>query len=206
MRRAGLVFFCTEKCFDHAQRYVLTNRIERKNLAVHDPVVFRFRTLEPTDGMALHKLVRDCPPLDPNSSYCNLLQCSHFKSTSIAVTYRDELVGSVTAYLLPENPDTLFVWQVAVHSSVRGKGLAREMLRKLFERMAPQGVRFVETSITLDNKASQGLFAGFAAEHNAEMLRSVLFEQAAHFEGAHDTEYLFRIGPIETVAGSPSMD
>jgi L-2,4-diaminobutyric acid acetyltransferase len=156
--------------------------------------------------MALHRLVRDCPPLDPNSSYCNLLQCSHFKSTSIAAIHRDALVGSVTAYRPPGQPDTLFVWQVAVHSSMRGQGLAREMLRRLFARMATEGVRFIETSITADNEASQRLFAGFAAEHKAEMLRSVMFDKAMHFEGAHDTEYLYRIGPVESAADSFSTE
>jgi len=156
--------------------------------------------------MALHRLVRDCPPLDPNSSYCNLLQCSHFKSTSIAALHQDQLVGSVTAYRPPAQPDTLFVWQVAVHASMRGQGLAREMLRRLFARTATEGVRFVETSITSDNEASQRLFAGFAAEQQAEMQRTVMFDRAAHFEGQHDTEYLYRIGPIEGAAASPSMD
>lgn len=156
--------------------------------------------------MALHRLVHDCPPLDPNSSYCNLLQCSHFKSTSIAAIHQDALVGSVTAYCPPEQPDTLFVWQVAVHASMRGQGLAREMLRRLYAHMALQGVRFVETSITADNEASQRLFAGFAAEHRAGMQRTVMFDQAVHFEGQHDTEYLYRIGPVEGAAASPSME
>lgn len=156
--------------------------------------------------MALHRLVRDCPPLDPNSIYCNLLQCSHFKSTSIAAIHRDALVGSVTAYRPPEQSDTLFVWQVAVHPSMRGQGLAREMLRRLFARTVPEGIRYIETSITSDNEASQRLFAGFAAEHQAEMLRSVMFDQAAHFEGLHDTEFLYRIGPVESASGSLSTD
>jgi L-2,4-diaminobutyric acid acetyltransferase len=156
--------------------------------------------------MALHRLVRDCPPLDQNSSYCNLLQCSHFKSTSIAAIHQDALVGSVTAYRPPEQPDTLFVWQVAVHASMRGQGLAREMLRRLFARTATEGIRYIETSITADNEASQRLFAGFAAEHKAEMLRSVMFNQAMHFEGLHDTEYLYRIGPVDSAAGSTSTE
>jgi L-2,4-diaminobutyric acid acetyltransferase len=100
----------------------------------------------------------------------------------------------------------LFVWQVAVHSSMRGRGLAREMLRRLFARMATEGIRYIETSITSDNEASQRLFAGFAAEHKAEMQRSVMFDQVMHFEGLHDTEYLYRIGPVESAADSFSTE
>lgn len=154
--------------------------------------------------MALHRLVRECPPLDTNSLYCNLLQCSHFKTTSIAVVSNDDLVGSVTGYHVPNQPDTVFVWQVAVHPTARGKGLARTMLRKLLERMAPQGIRFIETSITLSNEASLKLFARFATEQHANMVRSVMFEQESHFEGVHETEHLFRIGPFDNATHSPA--
>lgn len=146
--------------------------------------------------MALHRLVGECPPLDTNSSYCNLLQCSHFKSTSIAALADEELHGSVTGYRKPESPDTLFIWQVAVHHKARGQGLARMMLRKLLEQPGMQDIRFVETSITPDNEASWRLFTGFATERRAALARSVMFEKATHFQNAHDTEYLVRIGPL----------
>jgi len=152
--------------------------------------------------MHLHRLVRASPPLDPNSSYCNLLQCSHFQSTSIAAINNGELVGSVTGYRIPDRPDTLFIWQVAVHPEARGKGLARTMLHKLLERMVTQGIRFVETSIALDNEASLKLFKGFAVEQNANMVRSAMFERESHFEGTHETEYLFRIGPFDDATHS----
>jgi hypothetical protein len=38
------------------------------------------------------------------------------------------------------------------------------------------------------------------------MLRSVMFNQAMHFEGLHDTEYLYRIGPVDSAAGSTSTE
>ncbi|MBI1175364.1 MAG: diaminobutyrate acetyltransferase [Sideroxydans sp.] len=146
--------------------------------------------------MALHRLVSACPPLDTNSSYCNLLQCSHFGATSIAAVRDGELAGSVTGYRVPDRPDTLFVWQVAVHPDARGHGLARTMLRNLAARPALQDINFIETSITPDNEASWRLFTGFATELHAETARSVMFEQTLHFQGLHDTEYLLRIGPL----------
>jgi len=153
--------------------------------------------------MALHRLVRACPPLDPNSAYCNLLQCSHFQNTSIAAISNGELTGSITGYCIPERPDTLFVWQVAVHPRARSQGLARTMLRMLSARLATQGIRFIETSITPNNEASWKLFTGFATEQRAETVRTVLFEQAAHFQGEHDTEHLLRIGPLDAASLSP---
>lgn len=186
--------------------YVLTNQTDRENLGVHEPVQFEFRPLASTDGMALHRLVRDCPPLDSNSAYCNMLQCSHFQNTSIAAIKNGALVGSITGYFIPDRPDTLFVWQVAVHLSARGQGLARTMLRNLLKRMAAQGIRYIETSITPGNEASLRLFTGFATEQHADMVRSVMFEQALHFEGAHETEYLFRIGPFAATSGSHTQE
>lgn len=147
--------------------------------------------------MALHRLVGDCSPLDENSAYCNLLQCSHFGSTSIAALLDDKLVGSVTGYRIPDRPDTLFLWQAAVHPIARGKRLARTMLSKLMVQLAGQGIRYVETSITPDNEASWRLFTGFAAELNAELVRSVMFDKTHHFQGEHDTEHLVRIGPLK---------
>jgi len=156
--------------------------------------------------MALHRLVRACPPLDHNSTYCNLLQCSHFRNTSIAAIRNGDLVGSVTGYSVPDRPDTLFVWQVAVHPSTRGQGLARSMLRNLLKRTATQGIRYIETSITPRNEASLKLFTGFANEQQADMVSSVMFEQALHFGGAHETEYQFRIGPFSAASGSHIQD
>ncbi|MDA3870409.1 MAG: diaminobutyrate acetyltransferase, partial [Gammaproteobacteria bacterium] len=81
-----------------------------------------------TDGAAVHRLISQCPPLDTNSMYCNLLQCTHFADTSVAAVQENELVGFVSGYIVPQRADTLFVWQVAVGDKARGQGLAGRML------------------------------------------------------------------------------
>src|SRR3546814_5243060 len=105
-------------------------------------------------------LVARCHPLDTNSVYCNLLQCSDFADTAIAAeNAQGELVGFISGYRPPARPDTLFVWQVAVDSSMRGQGLALRMLLALTARVAREhDVRFMETTISPDNAASQALF------------------------------------------------
>ena len=77
------------------------------------------------DGYRLHQLVAECPPLDPNSIYCNLLQCSHFAETGVAAEKGGDLVGFISGYIPPQQPETVFVWQVAVHEKGRGQGLAK---------------------------------------------------------------------------------
>jgi L-2,4-diaminobutyric acid acetyltransferase len=148
------------------------------------------------DGISVFRLIQQCPPLDPNSIYCNLLQCSHFAGTSVAAVWRGELVGFVSGYLVPERADTLFVWQVAVGKPARGKGLASSMLRHILNRSQCRGVSYIETTITESNEASWALFERLAQQLNAELKRSVMFDREKHFAGRHDTEMLVRIGPF----------
>jgi L-2,4-diaminobutyric acid acetyltransferase len=156
----------------------------------------QFSPLTPLDGPALHRLVKVCTPLDTNSLYCNLLQSSHFAATSITAKTDGVLIGSITAYRIPERPETLFIWQVAVHPEARGQGLAYRMLSALMARSSLADVRFIETTITEDNSASWRLFLKFADECSAETQRSIMFEKAQHFDGHHDSEQLLRIGPF----------
>lgn len=149
-----------------------------------------------TDGADVYALIKRCPPLDTNSMYCNLLQCSHFASTSVAAIANNELVGFISGYLIPERPDTLFIWQVAVADTARGQGLAGRMVRHILARPHCQQVSQIETSITEANKASWALFTSLAKQLKAPLNTSVLFDKAEHFNGAHDTESLVCIGPI----------
>lgn len=148
------------------------------------------------DGHRVHRLVAKCPPLDPNSIYCNLLQTTHFADTSVAAYADEQLVGFISAYCIPASPDTLFIWQVAVGEAARGSGLATQMLRHLLARPHCAGVAYLETTITPGNQASWALFQGLAARLDAPLRESVLFEQQRHFDGAHESELLVRIGPF----------
>lgn len=150
----------------------------------------------PEDGMYVHKLVAQCPPLDPNSVYCNLLQSSHFASTSVAATLDGELVGFISGYCLPERPDTVFVWQVAVGEAARGCGLATKMIKFILSQPACEKVSYLETTITEDNEASWALFTGAAKKLGADINSSVFFDKDTHFQGEHDSEMLVRIGPF----------
>ena len=160
----------------------------------------QLRTPEATDGAALYHLVSRCPPLDANSRYCNLLQCTHFADTSVAAVRGGELVGFVTAYLLPHDPKTLFVWQVAVDEAGRGRGLARRMLLDILQRPVCRGATHLETSITSDNEASWRTFRGFAQSFGAALERGPWLSSHVHFEGRHPSELLVRIGPFDATA------
>jgi len=129
--------------------------------------------------------------------YCNLLQCSHFAGTSIAAVCQGELVGFISGYLIPDRPDTLFIWQVAVGEKARGQGLATRMLQNIRLQAQCSNVSYLETTITASNQASWALFQGLANKLKAELNTSVMFDREQHFANEHDTEMLVRIGPIK---------
>ena len=176
-----------------------------KRNSINNPkgIVLSFPTVmlrRPTDGDGynLHQLVARCQPLDTNSVYCNLLQCSDFADTAIAAeNAQGELVGFISGYRPPARPDTLFVWQVAVDSSMRGQGLALRMLLALTVRVAREhDVRFMETTISPDNAASQALFKRAFDRLGADCTTRTLFSRAVHFGGQHEDEVLYRAGPF----------
>jgi L-2,4-diaminobutyric acid acetyltransferase len=163
-----------------------------------------FRKPHKGDGLKLNALVAQCPPLDTNSAYCNFLQCTHFSDTSVVVEQSDQLYGAITGYYQPKAPDTLFVWQVAVAQEARGKGLAKRMLCHLVDAGLGRGLRFIETTITQDNRASWRLFEALAEHYQAPLTANVWLEQAEHFADQHDSEYLVRIGPFNSPQGVSS--
>jgi L-2,4-diaminobutyric acid acetyltransferase len=148
------------------------------------------------DGFRLNQLVTECPPLDPNSIYCNLLQCSDFADTAVAAEKDGDLVGFISGYIPPKKPDTVFVWQVAVHEKGRGQGLAKRMLKAIVSRQELSHISYIETTITADNDASWALFRSFARDMGAELTFEEHFTKDVHFGGQHDSEILLHIGPF----------
>ena len=86
-----------------------------------DDIILRRPGVE--DGAPLNLFIRTSPPLDMNSVYCNVLQCTHFSDTCVIAEKQGQIVGYVTGYRMPAEPDVYFLWQVGVGAEGRGKGL-----------------------------------------------------------------------------------
>lgn len=145
------------------------------------------------DGASVWQLVAECAPLDQNSMYMNLVQCDHFAETCILAERGGEVLGWISGHIPPETPDTIFVWQVAVHADARGLGLGKRMLRALLQRPACANVTKLETTITRSNDASWGLFRSFARDRGASLSEAPHYERDAHLNGEHATEHLISI-------------
>lgn len=148
-----------------------------------------------TDGAAVHSLISRCTPLDSNSMYCNLLQCFHFSDNAILAEENKQLIGFISGYRLPQQPDTLFIWQVAVDPCARGQGLASKMLLQLLANQNGE-VQHLHTTITSTNDASWNTFQRLARTLNAPFNSYELFNRQQHLDGMHDSEFLMHIGPF----------
>ncbi|HWV16932.1 MAG TPA: diaminobutyrate acetyltransferase [Cellvibrio sp.] len=169
-----------------------------------DALVLRNPT--PSDGSALNLLVAKSPPLDSNSVYCNLLQCTHFAATSVAAVFNGTLVGFVSGYFPPQTPNALFIWQVVVADKFRGDGLAKKMLKWLVSQPICENVTIMCTTITPDNQASWALFESFAKEQGADAVKSLMFDADKHFDGQHEDEYLVTLSPLSQHAEKPMQE
>lgn len=158
-------------------------------------LTFRKPTVQ--DGASIWRLVDHCKPLDLNSCYAYLLVCRDFSETSVVAEADGKIVGFISAYLPPQTPEVVFVWQVAVHSSQRGRKLAGRMLHEIVRRPSCAHVRYLETTVTPSNEASRALFKSFARDAGTKLLETEGF--CTHLFGdceVHEEERLLRIGPI----------
>ncbi|WP_425457176.1 diaminobutyrate acetyltransferase [Aquibacillus sediminis] len=156
-------------------------------------VTFEKPTVE--DGAAMWELVNSST-LDQNSPYKYIMMAEYFAETCVVAKEEDKVVGFVTAFIPPERQDVVFVWQVGVDSSQRGKGIASKLLNELINRESCQDVQFVEATVTPSNKASQSLFKRLARDHDTTCEVSDLFPEELFPGEGHEAELNFRIGPI----------
>ena len=155
------------------------------------------RKPETRDGKHFWELAKATKTLDVNSTYFYLLMCRHFANTCMAAESQGQMVGFVVGYIPPEDPETLFIWQVAVDENQRGKGIGIQMLIQIFNNVKALNVKNIDATVTMSNDASIRLFTAVARQLNAPFEFEKEFFSASDFgQNAHAPEKLFHIGPI----------
>ena len=159
-----------------------------------------FRAAELSDAAAIWELVVESKVLDPNSRYCYLLLCRDFSDTCVVACRDSEVVGFVTGYRPPEQPDVVFVWQIGIAKSARRQGLAKRLLHSLVSVPACEEVRFLQATVTPSNVASRRLFESFAEDLDVpcrirQGFTAEMFDRGGSAE-EHEDEELFCIGPF----------
>ncbi len=150
----------------------------------------------PSDGMHMWRLAGASPPLEQNTCYAYMLLSRHFSKTCVIAESDGSPIGYVAAYSPPDSPSILFVWQIAVHGSARGMGLAKRMLGELLNRPSCSQVQYIETSVTQSNAASQRMFRSFARDLGCACDESEFMRATDFGDLPHEEEVLLRIGPI----------
>jgi L-2,4-diaminobutyric acid acetyltransferase len=153
--------------------------------------VLRAPTIQ--DGLGVKQLISTCPPLDLNSTYCYLILCEHFAETSVVAEMSGEIVGVITGYRTPQNPQILFVWQVAVNPKYRGNGLGNRMLQSLWDRLVPEGVSEINTTVAPANLPSLSLFESFAKSNSAYLKKTKFIDSSFFGNESHENEDLISI-------------
>ena len=148
------------------------------------------------DAAAIWRLVRDSGVLDLNSPYSYLILCRHFAETCLVAEMRGEIVGFVTAYRPPVTSNVIFVWQVGVARSMRGRGLGLTILEALVRKEVANGVSFLEATVTPSNAPSQALFRALAQRLHTQCVETPCFPTHLFPDETHEAEDLFRIGPF----------
>ncbi len=164
-----------------------------RNDLLFDKIEFRHPLV--SDGDALKCLLATTPVLDGNSVQCTLLQCSHFAKTSVAAFLNGRLVGFVSAYYPPNEPHTLFVWQVVVSQPLRDLGMGKKMLHWLIAQPECQQAVKMVTAIGIKNSSSWSMFDGFARDIGALPIKSFV-TPINNSTSAQPDEYLLRIEPL----------
>lgn len=121
------------------------------------------------DGPAIDQMVRDSGVLDRNSRYVYLLWSQYFSQQSLIAENSSGLLGFVTGFLVPDRPEVLFIWQVAVSPAARGQGLAGRMLDRLIQQHVQRGGSWLEAHVGPSNRASEKLFRSTARRWTATL-------------------------------------
>lgn len=157
---------------------------------------FSFRKPVKDDGADVWALIKNSGVLDLNSPYSYIMWCEFFADTSIVIEHKDNIVGFVSGFIQPSAANTLFIWQIGVDESERGKGLGTRMLLQLLERPSCEHIQFLEATISPSNIPSQHLFQGLAEKLHTQCEVSECFSRDDFPGDGHEDELIYRIGPF----------
>ena len=155
-----------------------------------------YRKPQLKDSKKIVDLIKSGGTLDLNSEYLYLFQTTHFSETCSVAVYEDEIIGFVSGYLIPNENEKLFIWQVAVSDKFRGQNLAMQIIMDIFNRNnSKRKIKYILSTVSPSNKSSQRVFEKVSNHLQTKIENSVLFS-LDDFIDAHEEEVQYLIGPI----------
>lgn len=148
------------------------------------------------DGKGIWELVKSTRILDLNSAYSYLLLCKHFSDTCVAADVDGKVIGFISAFAPPKQPEVIFVWQVAVDERFRRRRLGMSMLKHLLAREVCSSSRYLEITVNPSNQPAYSLYHRLAEELETSITEEECFPVRLFPGGQHEEEILLRIGPL----------
>ena len=159
----------------------------------NQPLLIRY--VRPEDGQKIWRLIRDIGVLDLNSVYCYLLLCQHFNKTCLVAEDGNNLAGFITAYKVPDNETTLFVWQIGVAKNARHMRLAKRLIMQLLESDYCKFINRIQATVSPSNTASLALLKSLARDLNTTLTQNDFFDSALFPANQHhEKEMLLTVG------------
>lgn len=186
-------------CSDAKNRYTHQTRRGwpvREHLPMTVAVNVKVRKPVVEDGRHIFDLIRDVGTLDLNSSYSYLMLCKFFSDTCRVAVSDECIVGFISAFIRPDEPNTVFVWQVAVHPQYRKQRIGSTLIKSLLESESCTGCKYLEATVTPDNLSSDSLFRGIARALHCDCDVTPCFSSDNFPGSTHQPEHLYHIGPI----------
>ncbi len=156
---------------------------------------YTFRQPEASDARAIRSLIESAGNMDVNPEYAYMLLGEHFADTCAVAEVNGTPVAFASAYIPPNQPNTLFVWQVVVDQNYRKQHLAMKLLQAILARPICENIGYIHATIAPSNQASRSLFTSLARELDVSFHEQACFP-SNYFSGQHEDEPLFVVGPI----------
>lgn len=145
------------------------------------------------DGAAVSSLSRTADQEAIGYLLGDLATFDDYKEFSIIAELDGDLVAAMLAYVLPCDPETLFVWLVGVSEGEADKGVASLMLAQVMRRDVCADVTRVQTVTTSNNECTWALFRRFARWQRSRMDIQPFIKQALTPYRRHENSNLVTI-------------
>lgn len=165
----------------------------KHSLELFEQPIPALRQPEPEDSARIDALAGGFTSHGMSSLQGSLMSHDGFRETSVLAEQDGALIGFVSAYRLPNDPQTLFVWRVDVSETARDTGLASLMMGHLMRVQACDGVTRVQTAIKPSDESAWTLFRRFARWQRSRMDIQPFITQALTPFNQHDTEMMVTI-------------
>ena len=155
---------------------------------------FRIRNVTIGDVKEVYNLlIANKPYVGLNSRYTYFLLAKDFSDTCVVAEHKSKIVAFSSGYISPSKKDTFFSWEAVVHKKYRGNNLQKHML---IWQLRITGAKYFEGTINPSNEASKRSFRSLAKLLGAKCEESLLFSEEDFENDGHESEILYRVGPI----------